>query len=293
MRVPQRNLDQLAGDGYTVVEDFIAPALLADAQAALWQIYPRPEEYFAAPDQYPNLRNSQFAGLRLFPYPSWHLNRLATHADLVDAAERFLGTSQLEIYKVELWAKYAGAIDYDQPHHRDYGNHSLVVPSADGRGQQLTSFILLSDVTAADAPTKIVPLSRARDIPFVPRELPFGELFDIEVPILGRAGSLMMYRTDILHRGSNFTAAGHSRFAMLVDIQACGWSWAGKMAWPNQALKPSWDEAITRMTPAQRMLFGFPPVDHDYWQAQTLRDTQARYPAMDMTPYRIAWAARR
>ena len=46
-----------------------------------------------------------------FPYRSWDLNRLAVHPDLVDAAERFLETTELHLYKVELWAKYAGAVE--------------------------------------------------------------------------------------------------------------------------------------------------------------------------------------
>ena len=103
-----------------------------------------------------------------FPYRSWDLNRLAFHPDLVDAAERYLGTTELHLYKVELWAKYGGAANYDQPLHRDYGSHSLVVPRPDGRYQQLTTFIFLSDVTADDGPTRIVPFDEGKDVPFTP-----------------------------------------------------------------------------------------------------------------------------
>ena len=56
----------------------------------------------------------------------------------------------MHLYKVELWAKYSGASNYDQPLHRDYGSHSLVVPRRDGGYQQLTTFIFLSDVTELD-----------------------------------------------------------------------------------------------------------------------------------------------
>ena len=96
---------------------------------------------------------SQFAGVEEFPYRSWDLNRLAVHPDLVDAAERYLETTDLHLYKVELWAKYAGAVNYDQPLHRDYGSHSLVVPRPESRYQQLTTFVYLSDVTEEDGPT--------------------------------------------------------------------------------------------------------------------------------------------
>ena len=122
------------------------------------------------------------------PYKSWDLNHLAFHPDLVDAVERYLGTADLHLYKVELWAKYGGAADYDQPLHRDYGSHSLVVPRVDGRYQQLTTFIFLSDVTVDDGPTRIVPLESGRSVPFTPLYIPFGELAEHEVASRGIGG---------------------------------------------------------------------------------------------------------
>ena len=64
------------------------------------------------PGAFPRLRDGPvLAGVEEFPYRSWDLNRLAVHPDLVDAAERYLETADLHLYKVELWAKYAGAVD--------------------------------------------------------------------------------------------------------------------------------------------------------------------------------------
>jgi hypothetical protein len=263
------------------------------AQAVIAEHYPTHDEYFADPDAHPAFARSQFAGLRLFPFDGWALNRLAFHPDLVDAARRYLGTDDLEIYKVELWAKYSGAIDYDQPHHRDYANHSLVVPRADGFDRQLTTFILLSDVTDLDGPTALVPFEFGRSTPMSPQvgsdfsetAVAPGSFADVEVTATGPAGSLLMYRTDILHRGTAFGAPERSRFAMLVDFQRRGPSWAGKMSWPGRANLASFAETMERATPAERELFGFPPADSPYWNAQTRADVQRRYPGMDMTPY--------
>jgi hypothetical protein len=285
MHVSDAKLAQVWDQGFTVVEAFLDKATLAEAQNALWEVYPRPRDYFADPSQHPRYARSQFAGLRFFPYPSWPLNRVAVYPDLVDAAERFLGSNDIEIYKVELWAKYAGAINYDQAHHRDFGNHTLVVPRADGRHVQMTTFLLLSDVTDLDGPTKVVPLAESRDIPLIPREQPFGHLFDREVSITAPAGSLLIYKTDVLHRGSDFTAQGRSRFVYLVDFQQRGWRWNGKMSWPDHADRPGMGEAMVRMSPRQRDLFGWPPPGADYWNAQTLADVAARYPGIDLTPY--------
>jgi hypothetical protein len=266
------------------VEGFLDPAELAAAQDALWLHFPRPEEYFADPAQYAPYAASQFAGVEEFPYRAWALNRLAFHPDLVDAAERYLGTTELHLYKVELWAKYAGAIDYTQPLHRDYGSHSLVTPRLEPRYQQLTTFVYLSDVTAEDAPTHIVPYPRGKDVPFTPLYLEYGALAADEVGVTGAAGSLLVYRTDVLHRGADFGAAGRARFSLLADYQVRGTTWGGKMSWPKQSPQ-RWAKLIPQCTVRERDLFGFPRPGDPYWTAQTVADVAARYPGIDMTPY--------
>ena len=293
MRVGDQHLDEIRDHGFTLVPGFLDGAELTAAQACLWDEFPQPSDYFADPTAHPRYARSQFAGLRLFPAMGWALNRLAFHPDLVDLTERYLDSTDLQLYKCEIWAKYAGAIDYDQPHHRDFGNHSLVVPRLDGVGTQLTSFILLSDVTELDGPTAVVPLEHSADIAMVPRHtepnwpfsLPRGTFADVEQLVTAPAGSLFVYRTDVFHRGTNFGAPGRSRFALLADFQARGPAWAGKMAWPNQVQHPGFIEVIERATVRERDLFGFPRPGDPYWNVQTLRDVQCRYPNLDMAPY--------
>jgi hypothetical protein len=285
MRVSDEKLAEAWDRGFAVVEGFLDADTLAAARDALWTVFPTPEAYFAAPGDHPEFAASQFAGLRNFPYADWALNRLPAYPDLIDAAERFLGATDLEIYKIELWAKYSGAINYDQFHHRDYGNHTLVIPSGEQRHTQMTTFILLSDVTELDGPTRLAPIDKTRDLPISQLRTTFGELFDVEEAAVGPAGSLMIYRTDVFHRGSAFTAPGRSRFAMLVDFQERGWPWTGKMAWPNSGNHPGLADALIRMTPRQRDLFGWPPIGSDYWTPRTLAGVAARYPQMDLTPY--------
>lgn len=133
MRISDASLDEVRDRGFCLIEGFLSPDELDAAQRALWLHFPKPGEFFADPSRYPEYNGDQFGGVREFPYRSWDLNHLAFHPDLVDAVERYLGTTDLHLYKVELWAKYGGAADYDQPLHRDYGSHSLVVPRVDGR----------------------------------------------------------------------------------------------------------------------------------------------------------------
>ncbi|HLI74207.1 MAG TPA: phytanoyl-CoA dioxygenase family protein [Acidimicrobiales bacterium] len=285
MRVPDAALDEVRDRGFTIVEGFLAPEELQAAQEALWLHFPRPEDYFTDPARFAHYASSQFAGVEEFPYRSWDLNRLAFHPDLVDAAERFLGTTELHLYKVELWAKYARAVDYTQPLHRDYGSHSLVVPRTDGRYRQMTTFVFLSDITEQDGPTRIVPFPDGEDVPFTPLYLDVGAMADSEVAATGPAGSLLVYRSDILHRGSDFTGEGRARFALLADYQQRGVTWGGKMSWPKQSPQ-RWAKLMPRCSVRERDLFGFPRPGDEYWNEQTLTDVAARYPGMDMAPYR-------
>ena len=229
---------------------------------------------------------SQFAGVEEFPYRSWDLNRLAFHPDLVDAAERYLGTTELHLYKVELWAKYAGAVDYDQPLHRDYGSHSLVVPRLDGRYQQLTTFIFLSDVTDEDGPTRIVPYEQGKDVPFTPLYIEFGALADAEVAAVGPAGSLLVYRTDILHRGSNFTGAGGRGSRCWRTTRPGARRGAGR--WRGRS-RPRSDgpSSCPQCTRAGAGPVRFPPARRRLLErSDTGRRRRSAIPGMDMTPYR-------
>jgi hypothetical protein len=157
MRVPDRCVADLRDQGYLVFEGFLDGGELEAAQEGLWLHYPRPEEYFADPGAHAWLATDQWAGIIGGPWRSWNLNRLAFHPDLLDLAERFLGSADLRLYEAELWAKYAGAVDYDQSHHRDFVNHSLVVPK---RSQPATQMGEL------DPPVRqgVVQLKRVRGV---------------------------------------------------------------------------------------------------------------------------------
>lgn len=298
MRVPDRCLTDLRDRGFLVFDGFLGREELAAAQEALWLHYPRPEEYFADPAKHSEFARSQFAGIVQGPWRSWDLNRLAFHPDLLDLAERFLGSADLRLYDCELWAKYGGSVDYEQVHHRDFANHSLVVPKRSDPATQMTSLILLSDVDEDDGPTRVVPLSVGERVAYWPSSLherssgvvtdylPAGAFAEEEIAVTGPAGSLFAYRTDVLHRGSRMTSERAARFTLSAHYDLWGPRWTGRTAWAARSLDTGWVELIERANPRERSLFGFPSPGDQYWDEQTLADTQARYPRADLTSYR-------
>ena len=116
--------------------------------------------------------------------------------------------------------------------------------------------------------------------------IPSGMFAVEEVSMTGPAGTLIAFRSDVLHRGSRMTGARSSRFALLADYDAWGPPWTGRVAWAERATQPGWSEIIERATPRERSVFGWPAPGDPYWDEQTLADTQARYPGADLTPYR-------
>src|SRR3954465_8474106 len=225
MRGPERCVADLQQRGHLVFEGFLEADELAAAQEALWLHYPRPEEYFADPAAHAWLASDQWAGIVGGPWRSWSLNRLAFHRALLDLAERFLGSASLPPYEAAPGAKTPGAVDYDQRHHRDFVNHSLVVPKRSQPATQMASWILLSDAGDEDGPTKIVPLSVGESVPYWPvperhditNYLPAGMFAEEEVSMTGPAGTLFAFRADVLHRASSMTGERSTRFAVLAD----------------------------------------------------------------------------
>lgn len=272
-------------DGFVLVPAAIDPDVIERAAAALRHQFPTPDQFFADPHAHPEL-HGPFAGNRDFPWNHLDLNLLAADPWLIAAAEQLLESADIGIYKAELWAKYAGAGPYDQGHHRDYGNHTLVVPRADGRWRQLTTFIYLTDVDDRSGPTAIVSRAETADIPLGVRRVERGELVDVEQRLAGPAGSVLLYQTDVFHRGTELTGHRASRFAALIDFKHNDMTWGGKHAWPHYGNSERLAEFLCAVEPRPRALFGFPPPGHQYWNDQTVADVQLRYPTMDLEPYR-------
>ncbi len=298
MEGPRLDADRRARwheDGWCVLERFLPAEAVAAARADIGGLFPAPErvaEQLEAGRAGIDLRWD--TAKPVFPFEVQSLNRLALHDSLISLAEDLLGTDRVRMYQGIASAKYSGgAPDYEQLLHVDYGNHTLVVPRAEVGYQHLELFVYLSDVDPGTAATRFVSRRLTGGIPVERTYLHLAEyasLYEAEVPASGPAGSVLAYRSDVYHRGTSLRDEGAARFLLHVSFKPVATDWIGYQAWPFHAEGAAWHRFVGQATPRQLVALGFPEPGHPYWNEETLDGVAARYPRLDMTPWRQARA---
>jgi hypothetical protein len=289
-----REKTQWEEDGWSLVGGIFSDEELRAAQDALPELFPTAEEFArdVDPDRNRPFRIDSHSVMPAFPFESAALNRLVLHEGVISLAQEFLGLSDVRLYQGMLSAKYSeGAREDEQLLHVDYGNHTLVVPRPEVGYQHLELFIYLSDVTPEKAATRMVSRRLTTGIPVERTYLSpvdYEHLYQAEVPASGPAGSILAYRPDVYHRGVRMTAAGAARFMLHVSFKPLATDWLGSQAWPGAAEGMAWHRFMHTPTVQQLTVLGFPEPGHPYWTEETLRGVAARYPLLDMTPWRQA-----
>lgn len=292
-------------DGYVVLPAYLPADDLAAAQDELGLMFPSGDDFHDRVDADRNARfiGDEFDGIDSFPFASLALNRIPVSDALVTLATALLDTSDIRLYSAESWAKYEGAADYDQPLHRDYLNHTILVPSSVPEFAQVEMFVFLCDVTAELGAPRMVRRSPATDaLParpnFFPRHgaaeegdgfvatEPRPDLYDAEVPATGPAGTVVAFQQQTVHRGAAMTAPRGARFTMHLNYRPAALEWAVRHAWADRSHLSDWYRFVEQATPRQLELFGFPPPGHAFWTEETLTGVGQRYPGLDMSPWR-------
>lgn len=281
--------------GWCVIPGVVPQPDLEAAQAELPSLFPTAEEFATDPDSHRNRAYQSWDGVKpRFPFESQALNRLTVHDAIIDLAEELLEIGGLRLYQGIASAKYSdGSPDHEQLLHADYANHTLVVPRADVGYQQVTMFVYLSDVTPETAATRMVSLPHTRHLPVERTYLhlvEYASLYAREECATGPAGSVLAYRPDVYHRGTAMTAERAARFVLHVAYKPPGTDWLGSQAWPSAAEDLAWHAFMRTASLRQLMVLGFPEPGNAYWTPQSLDGVAARYPHLDMTPWRSAFS---
>jgi hypothetical protein len=292
-------------DGFVVLPGFLPATDLAPAVAELGVMFPSADGFHDRTDpRHTRYRGDEFAGIDSFPFASAEISLLAVHDRLTGLAETLLAGTDIRIYSAEAWAKYTGAADYDQALHRDYLNHTLLVPATAPGCQQLEMFVYLADVPDELGPPHLVSSSRTAGLPAKPNwypraDGPGGEggfvsergrpdLYAAEESAAGPAGTVVAFQPGTLHRGTALTAPRAARYTMHLSYRPAAAEWGHRCAWADRSHDPAWYRFVSRATPRQLQLFGFPPPGHPFWTTETAAGMELRYPGRDWP----AWIAR-
>lgn len=292
MQIADEHLQHLDTHGYAVVQGFLTPAEVAAGRAELFLHFPTAQELWATPRRYESIFDDPEHLQVEFPFAGRSLNNFATHPDLISFVERALGEKEVLLTQAAIWAKYAGTGDFGQEMHLDYQGNTLVVPRDDGSFRQANMILYYTDVTADLAPTYVVSKTKTKDLspwpPFRSRKK-WPKLYADESPILVTAGSLLIFQMGTFHRAGEMTAdAPAARFTQHLVWRSAKHGFAGYHLWSHFGENDELERFIEQTTPRQREVLGFPSPGHPYWNEQTLAGVAARYPKMDMTPYRAS-----
>jgi ectoine hydroxylase-related dioxygenase (phytanoyl-CoA dioxygenase family) len=309
MRITDEHLAHWREHGYALVDDFLTGDEIEAAKANFARYVPSWQEFAAGPDRYPQIRSSSMTKAE-FPFVDSALNEITTHPEIVSAVERLLGTPEIYLMQSIFWVKYARTHNYTQELHLDYQNNTLVFPSDDPRFQQLPMIVYYEDVSEEDGPTHVVSrqhtdhlvfdVSHARDpeegelaafekfnIPSLDRD-EYASVYEHEVAVAPKAGSVMLFSMATFHRGSAMRASSGRRLSHHIVYRPAGCEWMGWLAWPRRGADPEMRDFIQTATPRQLELIGFPEPGHPFWTEETLAGVAHRYPRMDIEPYREA-----
>jgi hypothetical protein len=297
--------DEFVRNGFVVEPRLLSTMDLSPGIAALPQVFPTASDFHDNVDPGRNRQyRSEFGGIHNFPFVAVELSLLAVHERLVDLAAALLGSDDLRAYSIEAWAKYTDAASYNQSLHRDYLNHSLLVPASRQPPVQVEMFLYLSDVTPALGPPAYVPLRYTNDLPALPNWYPpeagqrdpehpgwvssdgHVELYEREVTAAAPAGTVVAYRSETLHRATELRQSRGARYTIHLSLRRRDADWITRRGWTDRANTDAWLAFVTAASPRQLQLFGFPPPGHAYWDDATLTEIARRYPGFDPTPWR-------
>ena len=301
-RFTSKHLATWRREGGVVIERFFTAEEVAAVRADFESVFGRTQgaerpKDLKADGEVGRFNPAQFATFEAVPLAcSPALNLIGVHPEIIRLAQSALDTADVYLYQCQVWAKFTGDADYDQPFHCDFLNHTLTAPAEDDRLNAVTILCYFSDVTEAHGPAHYVTRTDSASVagPEASMVTDFDErdeldkrLQPFERSTASPAGSVFPYAIDVFHRGTNMTAPLGHRYAVMACFKKAGNDAIGYHAWPFHHQKP-WSVIFENATPQQLACFGVQPPGHPFWTPLTLQRAQARYPRWDLSPYREA-----
>ena len=166
-RFSQEQIRVWKEQGASLVPGFFTPEEVQAVRQDFINLFPHPEGRACADDgaspEDAKFHLDQFQMMKGMPLDcSPALNLIGLHPQLISFARAALETDEVYLYQCHAWAKYTGVVDYSQPFHCDFLNHTLVVPSDEASNNCVTMISYFSDVDEGHGPMHYVPRSESR-----------------------------------------------------------------------------------------------------------------------------------
>jgi hypothetical protein len=290
-------------DGFVILPGFLPAAELTSAVRDLDLLFPSADGFHDGTDpRRERFLGDEFAGIDTFPFAGAEISLTAVNHRLLALAKALLEDDDIQLYGAEAWAKYTGACDYEQALHRDYLNHTVLVPSTTPGCQQVEMFVFLNDVPEELGPPHLVSRQHTAHLPAVPNWLlrpgqsgadrfvaeADPGLYEAEVSGAGPAGTVIAFEPGTYHRGTQLSAPRGARYSMHLCFRPAAVQWGQRVGWAAKSFTSEWVEFVSRAGPQQLHALGFPPPGHRYWTSETLAGMALRYPRLDLSPWQPA-----
>ncbi len=304
-RFNAKDVETWQREGVALITDFYTAEEIAAVRADFESVFGRTSGADEAVDrkkgeEIGRFNGAQFKSLNSIPFDcSPALNLIGLHPALMAFAKAALKTDEVHLYQCQAWAKFTGDADYDQPFHCDFVNHTLTVPSHDTTKNAVTVISYFTDVSDALGAMHYVTRPDSQTVTGADATLVYEGDFQAnlqkDLKPLGRssagaAGTAIAYAIDVFHRGTNLTAPGGVRYAVMACFKRADDDSIGYTAWPYHHLLP-WGQIFNHATPDQLACLGVKRPGHPFWTPSTVAMAQVRYPRWDLTPYRQALAS--
>ncbi len=269
MHITDAQIATFKEHGFLIIENFLTKEEKEAALQGFFTLYSPPYDQYVA-----NNRQNDTPKQQLFPWDHSGLNHVTIHPDLIDAAERVLGTREVRLCEGGLGMKYAGD-EYTTKFHIDYGNNTLGPILDPDVFTNLHCFYCIDDVKPGMGPIRMVPNGRP-DEEFVPMIVP--------------GGSVCFYSVYTRHAASDFTVPQGHRPVMWGGFTRKDRPWDGgrTFTYKSGASSQAMLRFMIEASPRQRELLGFPPPGDPLWTASFIEGMVTRYPGFDSAPYYAA-----
>jgi hypothetical protein len=296
MRLTDEQIAQFKRDGFLLIENFLTEEERLTALDGFYKLYAPPyDEYVASGGK------NETPQQMVFPWDHTGLNHVSTHPDIIDAAERIIGTRGIRLCESHLGMKYyEGKADQPAPDsvkfikndstngselykdikklastppglfHVDWDGNSLG-PFNYEVNSHLTFFYYFDDVKPGMAPIYMTPYGR-----------PDSEA----IPMVAPGGSLVIYSMFTSHAASDFVVPGH-RPVEWVAFSRNDRLWDGGryFTYKNGVKFDGMKRFIVEASPRQLELIGFPPLGDPAWTEEFIEGMASRYEGFNKEPY--------